>query len=1786
MKSIQFIFLILIILWSSLSAQEKHKISINEKGFELQLDDKHYNFSEKQINQFRILDYYDYTDESLSGYFKLPYQELLLAIPPESKANVYIKSSAENKYVNIIPALNPAVDVINDSTTVLRELDYSERKIGEHNPTPIEVKGYLWLRDFYCIHLKIHTHQYDEKNNSLTELSNIILQVDIEPKTIPLINSPLISKSEFDDNLKLIIANASIAEQFRGSPKLLYNDTTGNWINYNANYIKIGVASDGIFRISKSDFDNWGVPTAGINPLKFQLFESGIEKPIHVAGEIDMSFDAGDYIEFYGTKNYSKISPRIINPNNQPYINYLDKYTDTTMYFLTWNTTNGLRASVSNMYQPSVTDSIDYFTSITHYEENSMDALFYTFHSDIVESQFPFWDTGKGWYWRWLATWSGQVNHSFSASDVVTNKTARFFGKLSSWSSNRSTNSHITKLLLNDIKIDSQMTNRYQRVLLNGTISSNSLVNGNNSLKITYNEASGAGDGAMLLDWLEVEYPKKLKLTGSSLYFSFTDLSGTSLKKIKIENLLSSNYQLYKIKPSFQKILAFSIANGNLYFTDTLSNGDAYFLVQTGIFITPKFYKYKTFSNLRSQNTQTDYIGILHPVFQSSVNNYVNYISSNFSVSTSLFSVEDIYDEFGFGYPTPESIREFCILKFQNAPMPKPLYLVLFGDANYDYKKYRFATQGIVGGGNFVPSFGYPVSDQFYVIWDSTGFRQPQMHVGRIPLNFNSEMDYYKSKVQNNIEKPFDDWNKRYLFFSGGRANYPSEIALYKSVNDSVINNFIIPPPLSGRYFHFYKTVNPFSDFGPYPPSVVTEAIDAGGVFISYIGHSGTATWDNSIVNVKQLKNKVNRNPVISDFGCSTNKFAEPDIVSFGEKFVIDPDGQALGYIGNSALGFVSTAIKGPGDFYKHVIRDSMFTIGKAHLSAKYLMFQQLGSSNVVNQFSFANTIMGDPIVKMRIPTRPNLSIKQNDIILNTNSINDAMDSVEAKIILNNYGTVVPQSYKYSVVHQYQNSTIKQIEVTRGLQSFKDTITYWFNVKDKPGAHSIVVNLDTENSLNEIYENDNMVSVPFNVSSSSLRDILINKVENPMLDSLILLSPADKSERRLSIYTQLSNNELFNNPIQTTKLIDTFYTKISLNTPPTFERSWVRYKLENSNFWSEPISYSKLPGWKYFVSDDYSWRKQNLNKLRIVDSKIQLTLDTIDISVVSAGDYFGKYCLISKNGINILTNTFFQGIGIVVFDEKTLKVDTTAWYELFNNIPAQNACIQFINSIPPNKLVALGVATDAKNNPSTALNNAIASLGGYKFAQLQYKAPYVLLGKKGADSTQVKEFIKNPFEGPITFDTSIVVVSPSGILTSTQIGPSSQWRKMRISQIIQNNAKIRYRPLAIKRDETVDTLSYLNLTNNEADLSNISASIYPYIKIQSELQPDSFSISPQISKLEVDYKGVAEIGTNYQAVAFNKDTLEQGQKGRISFYVINAGETAANNFKVTVDVIRPDNSFENVLDQQVALLTPGEKKLFAAGFITDFEAGNRFYEIKIDRDNQVFEYYKDNNVFSIPFYIKRDTSRPIINITFDDKEIIDGDYVSPTPRIRMELSDPSLLPIYDTSSLYILLNDKPVYFAENNSSLSHTFNPENPKMVVEYKPKLNEGEHTLKVFANDGFGNLADSAGLEKRFIVSNEMKMLDIYNYPNPIKSNTHFTFTVTQVPDKIKILVYSVAGRLVKEITRSKNELTSNFNKIFWDTRDEDGDLLGNGTYFYKVIMEAGDKTESSTHKLAIVR
>lgn len=1775
------IFILMIVGVRILCAQDEYVSFVSKNSFQITIKNRDYAFTESKYGKFVVRDYIDFTDESKSGKYKLPSRDLIVAIPPHSVPKVSLNSFTEKKIWNVIPSINLKLEMIDDSTFLIKEFTHREKISEELDKQTIEIKGYFWLREFYCIHIKIHTHKFEERESVLTELNDIVLNLEFDSQSNFTHNSPIIIRSKFDRHLKDLLANFQMAEQFRMVPRINALDSTDSWINYSATYVKLGTFNDGVYRISKSDLENFGIVTNGINPKTFQLFESGIEYPIYVKGENDLSFDENDYIEFYGTKNYSKISARIINPY-LPYNDYLNKYSDTTIYFLTWNTLNGLRTEEINIYNSAVTDSINYYTFFNHLEENPFDVLFYTFHDDLVTSQLPFWNAGKGWYWKWLASWS-QPSFNFNANEIVQDKMAKFSSKLSSWGSSGSLNVHSLKFLVNNNVIDSQVTNRFHTVLLEGVISSDSIKNGSNTLKFTYADAGGASYGNLLLDWIEIEYPKKLIFNDSSLFFQYSDVTTTALKKIIIENVLDSNIQLYKIKPIIKRITNYRLENGSLLFTDSLANNDAYFITKTSnALLKPIFLNFRKFINLRNDTSQLDYIAITNPTFNNEVLDYLSVISQKFHVTTKLISVDDIFDEFGYGYPTSESIREFVIQKFQLSPIPKPSYLVFFGDANYDFKHYRLISQGIKGGENYVPSFGFPVSDQYFAVWDTSGFYLPQMYVGRIPINTGAEMQFYKNKVLNNLSTPFDHWNKKFLFFSGGRSDQPSEILSYKLVNDSVINNFVKPPPIGGVYKHFYKTSNPSTDFGPYPEYEIRQFIDAGGVFISYIGHSGTATWDNSISDVRQLKNNINRNPLISDFGCSTNKFAEPDIVSFGERFLLEPDGQAIGYIGNTALGFSSTALKAPGYFYKNVIQDSIYQIGAAHFKTKHSMFQSLGSSNVVSVFSLTNTLMGDPILELRLPDKPNLSIAQENVQFESQIIDDRAESQLVRVNYKNTGTVVDDSTFIRISHHYRDSIIALAEFKKLLPYYDDSLKIYLQTKARPGQHILKIELDSDNSLMEMNELDNILSIPMNVASSNLRDLLSHKNENPLIDSLILIPPVYKTKSTDSIEIEISDNPDFIGTYPSKQPFDIFGFKVNFTTPASFKRSWLRYKFSSEHEWSTPISYSNVTASKFLIEDKTSFENQSLVNLNYFSDTLRIANDSVEISIISAGGYSGQYCIITRNGINVLSNTFFQGIGIAVFDAVTLTLDTAAYFELFNNPGGAAAFSQFVDSISPSKFVALGVAGDAKNNNYSNVRDAVLSLGGSRFPSLKFKAPYALIGRKGTDSTQVKQAIKNPTEGPVYLDTSNVIPFSSGSLLSNQIGPASRWKRLIVDYSTPDSLDLMFSILGIKLDNTIDTLDNFYASDGVRELSQISASEYPFIKLLSRLYSDSLLNSPKVISLGVDFIGLAELFLNSSAVSVSNDSIIFGEKNLLTFSIFNAGEARADSFNVNLEVTYPDNSRKILQTFFVDTLNSMSRKDFSYEYFADVAPNSRTFVLTIDPENKIPEFYEDNNIFQLPFFVKGDSSKPDLKLFFSDAEIFDGDYVSSTPQIKIEFYDPSLIPNTDTSSVRIFLDGKRIY--NNSPDVTLQFNAANPKIVLNYLPQLNDGEHQLKIVGINV--SKLDTLEISKNFIVSNSLQLLHLHNYPNPFSGETYFTFKLTQIPDEMKIKIFTVAGRLIKEISIPPSQLSYDFNKFYWDGRDADGDLLANGVYIYKVILKKSDRTETITQKLAIVR
>jgi hypothetical protein len=84
--------------------------------------------------------------------------------------------------------------------------------------------------------------------------------------------------------------------------------------------------------------------------------------------------------------------------------------------------------------------------------------------------------------------------------------------------------------------------------------------------------------------------------------------------------------------------------------------------------------------------------------------------------------------------------------------------------------------------------------------------------------------------------------------------------------------------------------------------------------------------------------------------------------------------------------------------------------------------------------------------------------------------------------------------------------------------------------------------------------------------------------------------------------------------------------------------------------------------------------------------------------------------------------------------------------------------------------------------------------------------------------------------------------------------------------------------------------------------------------------------------------------------------------------------------------------------------------------------------------------------------------------------------------------------------------------------------------------------------------------------------------NFPNPFSSATTVTFSA-ELPGIFDLSIYDVQGRLVRTLLHERVEGTRN---ISWDGRDNDGNLMPSGIYYYRLKSGAF----SSTRKMLLLR
>jgi hypothetical protein len=259
-------------------------------------------------------------------------------------------------------------------------------------------------------------------------------------------------------------------------------------------------------------------------------------------------------------------------------------------------------------------------------------------------------------------------------------------------------------------------------------------------------------------------------------------------------------------------------------------------------------------------------------------------------------------------------------------------------------------------------------------------------------------------------------------------------------------------------------------------------------------------------------------------------------------------------------------------------------------------------------------------------------------------------------------------------------------------------------------------------------------------------------------------------------------------------------------------------------------------------------------------------------------------------------------------------------------------------------------------------------------------------------------------------------------------------------------------------------------------------------------------------------------------------------------------------------------------------------------------------------------YYFNNELLLSPFNTLNRNVAPTLDVAFDGRRILNGELVSPTPVINIQLNDEDRLrPISDRSFFTVTLQrpgqSLPVSVDLNSSefTFSTTTTATGSVGKLEYRPGQNgplpDGMYTLRVQGRDPGNLAAGTQEFEVRFEVVNASTITNVYPYPNPVTSKARFVFTLTgrELPRNMKIQIMTLTGRVVKELFMADLgdvHIGNNITEYAWDGTDQFGDRLANGTYLYRVSLDdaqnqfsqrrtAGDKAfKNDWGKLVLIR
>lgn len=1620
------------------------------------------------------------------------------------------------------------------------------------------------------------------------------------------------------------------------------------WIDYERDYYKISISEDGVYRIYSSDLEENGINLSQFRGEELQLMHWGQEVPIYVstAG----NFGSNDFIEFIGRKNTGELDKQLFLEWEEAQLNLeYSQFTESSAYFLSWkngSTNNNRITEEENTFNNSI--------PVEDYHIHTETLVFsdvFTKPSYTESVRFSNFDTAEGFGTGYQRT----HNISFDLTDPAS--TNAFIPELNIRMGTNAT-THILELSLNDQEIHTTNFSGYKVIDHTAELDPSQLLASNT---VQVHGAVDANDRYTVAH-SSLKYARRLNF-GSSNYVEFQSRNNSSAFSYSINTIDNSSNEFVVLDES--EGIRYSVETSNDKINFTLPAGSTsrtihMFDPSDGYKIVDRI-EARRFIDYTTENPE--YLILtsekLNPTSGlNKVQEYADYRSSEIggAYNSYVINVEQLYDQFAFGViRNPLSVRNFS--HFIRSHWENLEFVFIVGKG-VEYASYRTEEQinDPTTPSFYVPTWGFPGSDNLLLA--DKGFSAPSVSVGRIAARDAVDISNYLNKVidhdlvfttgQTQEEK---SWTKEIIHLSGGDPTIQE--SLYQHLLDM---EDIIESSAFGAEVTTYRksSADPLQSA---TSSEILSNINRGKAIITFFGHSGVGTFDFSLEDVAEWKNE-GKLPMIISLGChSGNIHGTSNALGLSESFILEPEKGAILFLASSSSAFISPQAVAGKSYYD--------SFGNAHFGNPVgnSIFDYLSNFNNAQSLSVKSlnqqlTFHGDPAVEFYTNQSPDYITDNTSIKIATENLTITDPEIPVKFDILNLGSAISDEMEVRVSHYLPDNTLFR-EYTERIGNIRYKSSIEFTLENPglaaAGKNRIDIVLDSQNEITELPNPD---AEENNTLSNTVSDdgfcffINSNIVKPKFPNDFGIINTSDikfiaTGNNAFNIETEyileLDTTDVFNSPLLSETISQENGT-IEWNPSFAYQDGTVYYwrispnNVAGTNLWqhssfiyleNEPEGWNQSHFYQYLY-DDLSEARFEGRTLRFGQELEETTLNLFvpDGSTVRPRYWranttlgFAKIWEITETGICVL----IRGEEDLAFVENAPPGEHGSWSKsgtkrvfffatdsaekriaLVNFLEdvvtdGQHVFLNTIHNDENGNLFGEEWAQDSLSNDGKNIFNVLESYGANDIRKLETNNSHyaIFFTKGGAVSDEA--FSVNLSE-EINPSATLPKTKEDGVIQSTLIGPSVAWSTLQTRiEGIEDHDSISLNVYGIDYDNN-ETLLYENISTGLFDLSETSASSYPFLKLRYFAADATNYTFPELEYWRVNHRPVPEViyNTN-ELLSFNSDELFIGEQLRFDASVKNITSSDMDSLLVKYSIIDQENNIVDTYNRNSPLTANDAYSIQFENSTDNLAPGDYQFIAELNPDEDQAEQEHFDNFFVKSFLVIGDQINPILDVTFDKKHILNGQTVSSSPLIELILTDPEATLLLDDLSDFQIALFHPDGSQENIDVLNDTritFTPgtiSNNQAIVLFSPTFEPGEYTFLAQAKDRSGNFA--GGLEYRvdFVVSGTNAISGITVFPNPSSSVINLMIDIEgeSAPESVDIYIHNMLGQKLIQLNTldAGINLTVGSNIIPISEYISRG-LLPAGIYNYSLELSESAQgnfpenyTESSVGKFLIV-